>query len=162
MQFCSWQSLALALCRVSADTGTASRAHQVLGEQTEGSCGLHSDSDGALFSCRHNSPVVIHDLQEGQRQQQCCHQLRGASAAAQGRAQKGRRQPCLALLPTAATYLHVIRGNSFSQRARFNFHSFHIGTDCHLQNRFLFFFNLLLHLVNVIIVCIRHLSMTLL
>lgn len=34
------------------------------------------------------------------------------------------------------TYLHIIRGNSSSQRARFNFHSFHIGTDCHLQKRF--------------------------
>lgn len=57
----------------------------------------------------------------------------------QPRAGHRRAADSPALLHTAATYLHVIRGNSFSQRARLNFHSFHIGTDCHLQNRFFFF-----------------------
>lgn len=146
----------------SADTATASQAHQVLGEQTEGPCGFHPDSNGALFSLRHNSPMLIYDLQKGQTQQGCFDQLTGAPAAAQCRAQKGCRQLCLTVLPTSATYLHIIRGNRFSQRARFNFHSFQIGTDCHLQNRFLkYFFKLLQYFVNFI-VCIRHLSMTLL
>lgn len=42
-----------------------SQTYQVLREHTEWSFRLNSNSDVAFFSDRHNSTVVIYDLQKG-------------------------------------------------------------------------------------------------
>lgn len=141
MKLCSsvsQQYLILGLSSSSACTDRPTPTYQVLREHTEWSPRLNSDGDAAFFSCRQDSPTVIYDLQNG-------HSVTASISSVEypHYSPVKTEKDWLTLIPTTAaelrcnisTYLHIIRGNSFSQRARFNFHSFHIGTYCYLHNR---------------------------